>query len=131
MKLIFNILTWNFQNNLQFIQVSKIKHTEVIWAVVAINYWVYALIYLRTCKREKFHHISYTNFMFEVININFWQIWHLDVKSTSFWQKFLEDSICEWPPNYNTHFYFKKLLNELCWKVFIICEGFQKSKQIL
>ena len=31
---------------------------------------------------EELHYISYTNFIFEVIGINFWQIWHFDVKDT-------------------------------------------------
>ena len=31
-------------------------------------------------KKEKLHYISYTNFIFEVININSWQIWHFEVQ---------------------------------------------------
>ena len=32
--------------------------------------------------RKKLHYISGTNFIFEVINMNFWQIWHFDVRDT-------------------------------------------------
>ena len=31
-------------------------------------------------KKEKLHYISHTNFIFEAINIDFWQIWHYDAK---------------------------------------------------
>lgn len=33
-------------------------------------------------KKRKLHYISYTNFLFEVIIIHFWQIWHFDFKDT-------------------------------------------------
>ena len=33
-------------------------------------------------KKDKLHYISYTNFILEAISINFWQIWHFDVKDT-------------------------------------------------
>ena len=43
---------------------------------------------------------SYTDFISEVINIDFWQIWYFDVKGTGggwVWNlgKLWEDSICE------------------------------------
>ena len=42
---------------------------------------IYAVTYLCTCVKEsKLHYISYYNFMFEVININIWQIWDFDIK---------------------------------------------------
>ena len=48
------------------------------------NLFVYALIYalIYWSRKKKLHYISYTNFIFEVINIDFWQIWHFDVKVT-------------------------------------------------
>ena len=33
-------------------------------------------------RKKKLHYISCFNFVFEVIIINFWQIWHFDVKGT-------------------------------------------------
>ena len=48
--------------------------------------WVYIIyllhLFIDACvqKNEKPHYISYTNFIFEVKNITFWQIWHFDVK---------------------------------------------------
>ena len=41
---------------------------------------IYALIYLCTCVKERKN--SYTNFIPEVININFLHIWHFEVKGT-------------------------------------------------
>ena len=49
------------------------------------NVFVYALIYaffIYVWKKEKLHQNFYTNFIFEVINIDFWQIWHFDGKGT-------------------------------------------------
>ena len=38
---------------------------------------------MRLCERKKsFIKILYTNFISEVINIDFWQIYHFDVKGT-------------------------------------------------
>ena len=67
---------------------SKIKWMSVIWALDTIqfmflcsNLCTYLLMHL--CEgKKKFHYISYTNFIFEVINIDFWQTWHFDVKDT-------------------------------------------------
>ena len=33
-------------------------------------------------KEEKLYYVSYSNFIFEVININFQQIWHFNTKDT-------------------------------------------------
>ena len=40
--------------------------------------FIYALVW----KKEKFHWNSYINFISEVINISFRQIWHFDKKAT-------------------------------------------------
>ena len=41
-----------------------------------MHLFIYALVW----KKEKFHYNFETNFISEVINIDFWQIWHFDVK---------------------------------------------------
>ena len=43
---------------------------------------IYAFIYSCTWVKEKLHWNSYTNFISEVINIDFRQIWHFDMKGT-------------------------------------------------
>ena len=43
---------------------------------------MHLLIYAHVWKKEKLHFIPYNNFIFKVINIDFWQIWHFDVKDT-------------------------------------------------
>ena len=43
--------------------------------LLLIHLFIDALVW----DKEKF---PYTNFLFEVININFWQIWYFDVKGT-------------------------------------------------
>ena len=43
--------------------------------LLLIHLFIDALV----CDKKKF---PYTNFLFEVININFWQIWYFDVKGT-------------------------------------------------
>ena len=43
---------------------------------------IYAFIYSCTWVKEKLHWNSYTNFISEVINIDFRQIWHFDLKGT-------------------------------------------------
>ena len=43
-----------------------------------MHLYIYALVR----KKEKVHSNSYTNFISEVINIDFQQIWHFDVKGT-------------------------------------------------
>ena len=40
---------------------------------------IYALIYLCTCVKERKASLNFLpNFIFEVVNIDFWQIWHFD-----------------------------------------------------
>ena len=43
-----------------------------------MHLFIYAIVW----KKEKLHYNSYTNFISEVVNIDFWQIWHFDVKGT-------------------------------------------------
>ena len=43
---------------------------------------MYLFIYALLPKKEKFHYNSYTNFIPEVINIDFVQICHFDVKGS-------------------------------------------------
>ena len=43
-----------------------------------MHFSIYALVW----KKEKLYKNSYTNFISEVINIDFWRIWHFDVKGT-------------------------------------------------
>ena len=43
-----------------------------------MHLYIYALVR----KKEKVHSNSYTNLISEVINIDFQQIWHFDVRST-------------------------------------------------
>ena len=44
---------------------------------------IYALIYLCTCVKERKASLNFLRyFMFEGINIDFWQIWHFDVNGT-------------------------------------------------
>ena len=38
------------------------------------------LIYVLVWKKEKLHWNFYTNFISEDLKIDFWQIWHFDVK---------------------------------------------------
>ena len=43
-----------------------------------MNIFIHALVW----KKEEFHSNSYTNFISEIINIDFWQIWHFHVRVT-------------------------------------------------
>ena len=40
----------------------------------------FILIYALVWKKEKIHYVSYNNYIFEFINIDFWKIWHFDDK---------------------------------------------------
>ena len=41
-------------------------------------HFTYALV----LKKEKLNQNFYVNFIYEVINIHFWKIWHFDVNGT-------------------------------------------------
>ena len=43
---------------------------------------MYLYVYVFVWKEEQLHWISYTNSIFEVKNIDFWQIWYFDVNRT-------------------------------------------------
>ena len=43
-----------------------------------MHLFIYALLW----KKEKLHWNYYTSFISEIINIDFWQIWHFDRKWT-------------------------------------------------
>ena len=73
---------------------------------------MHLFLYALVPKKEKLHWNSYTNFIPEVININFpfdiWQIWQILFLKwrvpggwawnlASVWHKLWEYSICEWP----------------------------------
>ena len=79
-------LTLHLNNYLQFTKVGTRKFMDVVYEYLTLyNIFVYPLfihffIYTLVWKKENFH--SYTNLISEVININFWQIWHFDVTGT-------------------------------------------------
>ena len=54
---------------------------------------MHLFIYTIVWKKEKLHQNSYTNFISEVINIDFQQIWYFDVKGTGWVGLELEISI--------------------------------------
>ena len=41
-----------------------------------------SLIYAPVWEKEKLHQNSYTSFISEAINIEFWQTWHFEMKGT-------------------------------------------------
>ena len=59
---------------------------DVIWILDVIclfmHYFIQLFIYALVWKKEKVHWNFYTSFTSEVINIDFWPIWHFDVKGT-------------------------------------------------
>ena len=72
----------NFLKLFTIYHVSKIKDICAIWSLDPIC--IYLCSHLCTYLLMHFvwskGNIPYNNFIFEVINIGFWQIWHFDVK---------------------------------------------------
>ena len=79
-KIIWNwflkLKTWNFQNNLQFANVSKVHRCNMSTGCYIFIYaLIYVLIYSCPClkkkKKKKLRYISCNNLIFEVVNINY------------------------------------------------------------
>ena len=86
-KIIRNwFLTLQPDNYLQFTKVGTRKGMDVIWALDASTCLCTNLcpyLFMHLCERKKsFIKNLYTNFISEVIDIDFWQIWHFDGKGT-------------------------------------------------
>ena len=78
-KIIRNwFLTLQPDNYLQFTKVGMRKGMDVKWEFM--HWFMHWFIYTIVWKKEKLHQNSYTNFISEVVNIDFWQIWHFNVK---------------------------------------------------
>ena len=91
-KIIRNwFLTLQPDNYLQFTKVGMTKGMDVKWEFM--HWFMHLFIYTIVWKKEKLHQNSYTNFISEVVNIDFWQIWHFNVKGTGWVGLELEISI--------------------------------------
>ena len=91
-KIIRNwFLTLQPDNYLQFTKVGMRKGMDVKWEFM--HWFMHWFIYTIVWKKEKLHQNSYTNFISEVVNIDFWQIWHFNVKVAGWVALELEISI--------------------------------------
>ena len=91
-KIIRNwFLTLQPDNYLQFTKVGMRKGMDVKWEFM--HWFMHLFIYTIVWKKEKLHQNSYTNFISEVVNIDFWQIWHFNVKVAGWVALELEISI--------------------------------------
>ena len=91
-KIIRNwFLTLQPDNYLQFTKVGMRKGMDVKWEFM--HWFMHWFIYTIVWKKEKLHQNSYTNFISEVVNIDFWQIWHFNVKGAGWVGLELEISI--------------------------------------
>ena len=91
-KIIRNwFLTLQPDNYLQFTKVGMRKGMDVKWEFM--HWFMHWFIYTIVWKKEKLHQNSYTNFISEVVNIDFWQIWHFNVKGVGWVGLELEISI--------------------------------------
>ena len=90
-KIINWFLTLQPDNYLQFTKVGMRKGMDVKWEFM--HWFMHWFIYTIVWKKEKLHQNSYTNFISEVVNIDFWQIWHFNVKGAGWVGLELEISI--------------------------------------
>ena len=91
-KIIRNwFLTLQPDNYLQFTKVGMRKGMDVKWEFM--HWFMHWFIYTIVWKKAKLHQNSYTNFISEVVNIDFWQIWHFNVKGAGWVGLELEISI--------------------------------------
>ena len=84
-------LTLQPDNYMQFTKVGTRKAMDVKWEFM--HWFMHLFIYTIVWKKEKLHQNSYTNFISEVVNIDFWQIWHFNVKVAGWVALELEISI--------------------------------------
>ena len=91
-KIIRNwFLTLQPDNYLQFTKVGMRKGMDVKWEFM--HWFMHLFIYTIVWKKEKLHQNSYTNFISAAVNIDFWQIWHFNVKGAGWVGLELEISI--------------------------------------
>ena len=83
-ELVLNTLTWYFLSYLQFTKMGARKDMDEhlrLYICLCSNLCTF-LFNALVWKNEKLRPNSHTNFISEVINIDFWRIWHFDVKGT-------------------------------------------------